>query len=63
MKFIETPLKRAYVIEIEPISDHRGFFARSWCEQEFRSHGLNPNLVQCNISLNAKRGTLRGMHY
>ncbi|MBL1210722.1 dTDP-4-dehydrorhamnose 3,5-epimerase [Geminocystis sp. GBBB08] len=63
MKFIETLLKRVYVIEIEPISDHRGFFARSWCEQEFRDYGLNPNLVQCNISFNAKKGTLRGMHY
>lgn len=63
MKFIETPLKGAYLIEIEPISDHRGFFARSWCEQEFSDHGLNSNLVQCNISFNIKKGTLRGMHY
>ncbi|MGI0483655.1 dTDP-4-dehydrorhamnose 3,5-epimerase [Geminocystis sp. CENA526] len=63
MKFIETPLKGSYIIEIEHISDHRGFFARSWCEKEFRDHGLNPNLVQCNISFNAKKGTLRGMHY
>jgi len=63
MKFIETPLKGAYLIEIEPISDHRGFFARSWCEQEFGDHGLNSNLVQCNISFNRKKSTLRGMHY
>ena len=63
MKFIETKLKGAYVIEIEPISDNRGFFARSWCQQEFRDRGLNPNLVQCNISFNTKKGTLRGMHY
>ena len=63
MKFIETPLKGAYLIEIEPISDHRGFFARSWCEQEFGDQGLNSNLVQCNISFNTKKGTLRGMHY
>ena len=63
MKFIETKLKGAYVIEIEPIVDHRGFFARSWCEQEFRDRGLNPSLVQCNISFNTKKGTLRGMHY
>jgi len=63
MKFIETKLKGAYVIEIEPISDDRGFFARSWCQQEFRNCGLNPNLVQCNISFNLKKGTLRGMHY
>ena len=63
MKFIETPLKGAYVIEIDSISDNRGFFARSWCEQEFSDHGLNSNLVQCNISFNTKKGTLRGMHY
>jgi dTDP-4-dehydrorhamnose 3,5-epimerase len=63
MKFIETPLKGAYLIEIEPVSDHRGFFARSWCEQEFGEHGLNSNLVQCNISFNTKKATLRGMHY
>ena len=63
MKFIETKLKGAYIIEIEPISDDRGFFARSWCQQEFRNRGLNPNLVQCNISFNLRKGTLRGMHY
>jgi dTDP-4-dehydrorhamnose 3,5-epimerase len=63
MKFIETKLKDAYIIEIEPISDDRGFFARSWCQQEFSDRGLNPNLVQCNISFNLKKGTLRGMHY
>ena len=63
MKFIETPLKGAYVIEIDSISDNRGFFARSWCEQEFSDHGLNSNLVQCNISFNTKKGTLMGMHY
>jgi len=63
MKFIETKLKDAYIIEIEPISDDRGFFARSWCQQEFSNRGLNPNLVQCNISFNLKKGTLRGMHY
>lgn len=63
MKFIETNLKGAYVIEIEPISDNRGFFARSWCQQEFSDRGLNPNLVQCNISFNTNKGTLRGMHY
>ncbi len=63
MKFTETQLKGAYVIEIEPISDDRGFFARSWCQQEFSDRGLNPHLVQCNISFNTKKGTLRGMHY
>ena len=63
MKFVETKLKGAYVIEIELISDSRGFFARSWCQTEFDDQGLNPNLVQSNISFNLKKGTLRGMHY
>lgn len=51
------------MIEIEPIEDDRGFFARSWCAREFEAHGLNPRLAQCNISFNQRRGTLRGMHY
>lgn len=63
MKFMETKLKGAYIIELEPISDERGFFARSWCQKEFSDHGLNPNLAQCSISHNIKAGTLRGMHY
>lgn len=63
MKFIETILKGAYVIELEKLEDDRGFFARSWCEKEFAERSLNPNLVQCNISFNRKKGTLRGMHY
>jgi len=63
MKFTETHLKGAYIIEPEPIEDERGFFARSWCQKEFEAQGLNYNLVQCNISFNKKKGTLRGMHY
>ncbi|MDH3671268.1 MAG: dTDP-4-dehydrorhamnose 3,5-epimerase [Gammaproteobacteria bacterium] len=63
MKFSETKLKGAYIIDIEPIEDERGFFARSWCAEEFSAHGLNQRLVQCNISFNRKKGTLRGMHY
>lgn len=63
MIFVETALKGAYVIEIERLEDERGFFARTWCQREFESHGLNPRLVQCNISFNKKKGTLRGMHY
>ena len=63
MKFIKTPLDGAYLIELEPIADERGFFARSWCREEFLSHGLNPNLAQCSISFNKKKGILRGMHY
>ena len=45
------------------MTDERGFFARSWCEREFRSHGLDPRIAQCNISYNREKGTLRGMHY
>jgi len=63
VKFVETPLQGAYIIELEPVEDERGFFARSWCQDEFRAHGLNAKLAQCSISFNKKRGTLRGMHY
>lgn len=63
MNFISIPLEKAYVIELEAMTDERGFFARSWCAQEFRLHGLNPNVAQCSVSFNARRGTLRGMHY
>lgn len=63
MRFVPTPLRGAYLIEPEPIPDERGFFARTWCRNEFANLGLNPNLVQCNISYNKARGTLRGMHY
>ena len=63
MRFIETGLSGAWLIEPEPISDERGFFARTWCRNEFSDKGLNPNLVQCNISYNKVQGTLRGMHY
>jgi dTDP-4-dehydrorhamnose 3,5-epimerase len=61
--FKETELPGAYVIEPERILDERGFFARSWCQREFRVHGLDDRIVQCNISFNKVKGTLRGMHY
>ena len=63
MIFTETRLKGAYLIDLDKHEDERGFFARSWCMDEFEKHGLNQRLVQCNISFNKKRGTLRGMHY
>jgi dTDP-4-dehydrorhamnose 3,5-epimerase len=63
MIFKETTLKGAYIIELDKLEDERGFFARSYCLKEFEKHGLNPRVVQCNISYNAKKGTLRGMHY
>jgi dTDP-4-dehydrorhamnose 3,5-epimerase len=61
--FIETNLRGSFIIEIERNEDQRGFFARTWCQQEFKKRHLNPNLVQCNVSVNRKKGTLRGMHY
>lgn len=63
MIFTETRLKGAFVLELERREDDRGFFARSWCRQEFQAHNLNPVVVQCNVSFNRRRGTLRGMHY
>jgi len=63
MKFTETNLKDAYVVELEEIRDPRGFFARSFCGNEFEKHGLKPTVAQANLSYNHKKGTLRGMHY
>lgn len=62
MIFTETPLAGAFVIDLEPRTDARGFFARTFCRREFEEHGLNPNVVQCNLSFNYAVGTLRGMH-
>jgi len=63
MIFKETLLKGAFIIELEKLEDDRGFFARSFCKREFEAHGLDSQFVQCNISFNKKKGTLRGMHY
>ncbi len=63
MIFNTTHLPSAFIIEPEKLADERGFFARTWCQREFAAHGLNPRLAQCSVSFNAKRGTLRGMHY
>ena len=63
MFFRETKLPGAFVIELQKHEDERGFFARSWCHKEFEAHGLNPRMVQCNVSFNKVKGTLRGMHY
>ena len=63
MIFTQTPLHGAFVVDLERYEDERGFFARSWCQEEFAQHGLETNLAQCNISFNACKGTLRGMHY
>jgi dTDP-4-dehydrorhamnose 3,5-epimerase len=63
MKFRETELEGAYVVDLERREDSRGFFARSWCSEEFERQGLVGRMVQANVSYNRKRGTLRGMHY
>jgi dTDP-4-dehydrorhamnose 3,5-epimerase len=63
MLFTPTSLPGAFIVDIAPIQDARGFFARTWAPEEFHRHGLDPTLVQCNASWNRKRGTLRGMHF
>jgi dTDP-4-dehydrorhamnose 3,5-epimerase len=63
MIFTESPLPGAYVIDLERLVDERGFFARSYCAEEFAARGLGPELRQCSVSYNARAGTLRGMHY
>lgn len=63
MIFSETKLSGAYVIEIEKIEDERGFFARTWDKREFSKKKLDSEFVQSSVSLNKKKGTIRGMHY
>jgi dTDP-4-dehydrorhamnose 3,5-epimerase len=63
MIFTETRVRGAFVIDLERRTDNRGFFARAWCQKEFAAHGLSGRLVQVNVSYNARRGTLRGLHY
>src|SRR5665647_2542536 len=63
MIFKETKIKGVYLIEPEFLTDERGFFARSFCKEAFQRYGLDLDIVQCNISYNKKKGTLRGMHY
>ena len=62
MIFVATDLPGAVIVDLDRKEDERGFFARSWCQDEFATHGLNPRLVQCNVSYNKLAGTLRGMH-
>jgi len=61
--FQKTPLEGAWVLELEHREDDRGFFARTYCANEFREHGLEPTVAQCNLSYNHRAGTMRGMHY
>jgi dTDP-4-dehydrorhamnose 3,5-epimerase len=63
MIFQQSPLSGAFVVELEPRADERGFFARSYCAAEFTAQGLGPELRQCSVSYNTRKGTLRGMHY
>src|SRR5690242_12795277 len=63
MIFAETALPGAYIIDLEPRPDSRGFFARAFCQNEFERHGLKPVIAQANIAFNHKKGTLRGMHF
>jgi dTDP-4-dehydrorhamnose 3,5-epimerase len=63
MTFLETKLSKVFEIHLDLNCDDRGFFARSWCQREFESHGLNSKVLQCNVSFNTTKGTLRGIHY
>lgn len=63
MRFSETTVLGAYVIDIEPKGDERGFFARTFCEAEFAKRGLQTRFVQTNVSMSRHKGTLRGLHY
>lgn len=63
MRFVQTPLPGAWVIELELLGDERGWFARTFDAEEFAARGMNPAVAQCNASFNARRGTLRGLHY
>lgn len=63
MIFTETKLKGAFIVDLDRKTDERGFFARTFCQHEFREHGLRSVTAQTNVALNAKKGTLRGMHF
>jgi dTDP-4-dehydrorhamnose 3,5-epimerase len=63
MKFNPTTLRDAWLIELEPAVDSRGYFARTFCINEFAAKGLDTNFVQHSVSFSARKGTIRGMHY
>jgi dTDP-4-dehydrorhamnose 3,5-epimerase len=63
MTFYETRLSGVFEIHLQLHPDERGFFARTWCRKEFEGHGLNSQLVQCSVSFNTRKGTLRGIHH
>jgi dTDP-4-dehydrorhamnose 3,5-epimerase len=63
VKFTETAVQDAWVIEVNRITDDRGFFARVWCQDEFAQVGIKDDWVQANVGRSVRAGTLRGMHY
>jgi dTDP-4-dehydrorhamnose 3,5-epimerase len=63
MIFTPLELAGAFAVDLELREDERGFFARTWSGEDFEAHGLNPAVVQCNLSFNHRRGTLRGLHF
>ncbi len=63
MKFTPAKIPGVWIVEQERFADDRGYFARTWCAEEFAAHGLNSRLLQCSTSFNLKRGTLRGLHF
>jgi dTDP-4-dehydrorhamnose 3,5-epimerase len=63
MVLTETQLKGAFVVDIEPHTDSRGFFARTFCQREFAEHGLKPIIAQASMASNRTKGTIRGMHF
>jgi dTDP-4-dehydrorhamnose 3,5-epimerase len=63
MIFTELPLPGSFVVDIQPMTDERGFFARGWCRREFEAHGLAVEFAQRNIGFSPRKGTLRGMHF
>jgi dTDP-4-dehydrorhamnose 3,5-epimerase len=63
MDFKETKIKGLYIIDLKPYSDERGFFARNFCKQEFAKAGIDFDIVQANLSLTKKKGTIRGLHF
>jgi dTDP-4-dehydrorhamnose 3,5-epimerase len=63
MIFTETLLPGAFLVDLEKRGDERGFFARTFCRREFEAHGLDPAVVQCNLSFNRRRGVVRGLHF
>jgi dTDP-4-dehydrorhamnose 3,5-epimerase len=63
MIFTETKLEGAFIIDLQPHNDNRGFFARAFCQKEFEEHGLKPVIAQANLAFNHLKGTVRGMHF